>query len=491
MKGQTNYIMINTKTVLIPAVIYARFSSSGQREESITGQIRECQAFADRSGYRIIDIYEDRAKTGTNADRPAFQQMIKDAAHKQFQAVIVWKLDRFSRDKYDAARYKHVLSQYGVKVVSAMEPISSSPEGVIMESLLEGMAQYYSMDLSMKVKRGNRESALEHKTVGMRMLGYRPDATDHFEIDPDTAPIVKRIFTEYVSGRSSKDIIDGLNSDGIRTRTGNAWKKASLAHILKNERYAGTYIFGDYREDNAMPAIISHDTWETAQRIMNAHKKKPAASRTVKYLLTGKIFCGMCGSPMIGESAKSKTGRMYYYYHDTSKGCKMRRMSKDKIEDRVIEFLASLVNDDTFINQLEDAIEQGIVTRTTKDRLASLEDRQDELTAALARAKEEVPVFSRNEVIEVLRHMRGNPSDERYRQKLVDIFLNAVYIFRDDGMLTISVNYQGERGEPMSYDVALDVKSSSLEYRGLPVAAKREHYAVPISDTVCAFAVRL
>ena len=452
--------------------------------------------------------------------------MIKDAAHKQFQAVIVWKLDRFSRDKYDAARYKHVLSQYGVKVVSAMEPISSSPEGVIMESLLEGMAQYYSMDLSMKVKRGNRESALEHKTVGMRMLGYRPDATDHFEIDPDTAPIVKRIFTEYVSGRSSKDIIDGLNSDGIRTRTGNAWKKASLAHILKNERYAGTYIFGDYREDNAMPAIISHDTWETAQRIMNAHKKKPAASRTVKYLLTGKIFCGMCGSPMIGESAKSKTGRMYYYYHDTSKGCKMRRMSKDKIEDRVIEFLASLVNDDTFINQLadlvvqaaqernaknneadsiqaqlqdvqnrinhlEDAIEQGIVTRTTKDRLASLEDRQDELTAALARAKEEVPVFSRNEVIEVLRHMRGNPSDERYRQKLVDIFLNAVYIFRDDGMLTISVNYQGERGEPMSYDVALDVKSSSLEYRGLPVAAKREHYAVPISDTVCAFAVRL
>ncbi|MDD6458490.1 MAG: hypothetical protein PUF68_07010, partial [Lactimicrobium massiliense] len=207
-------------------------------------------------------------------------------------------------------------------------------------------------------------------------------------------------------------------------------------------------------------------------------------------------------SPMIGESAKSKTGRMYYYYHDTGKGCKMRRMSKDKIEDRVIEFLASLVNDDTFINQLadlvvqaaqernaknneadsiqaqlqdvqnrinhlEDAIEQGVVTRTTKDRLASLEDRQDELTAALARAKEEVPVFSRDEVIEVLRHMRGNPSDERYRQKLVDIFLNAVYIFRDDGMLTISVNYQGERGEPMSYDVALDVKSSSLEYRGL------------------------
>lgn len=151
-----NPVMNISAIELVPAVIYARFSSSGQREESIIGQVRDCRSYAERFGYRILRTYEDRAKTGTNDNRPAFQQMIRDSAKHQFQAVIVWKLDRFSRDKYDAARYKHVLSQNGVRVISAMEPISSNPEGVIMESLLEGMAQYYSMDLSMKVKRGNR-----------------------------------------------------------------------------------------------------------------------------------------------------------------------------------------------------------------------------------------------------------------------------------------------------------------------------------------------
>lgn len=500
---------------LVPAVIYARFSSSGQREESIIGQIRDCRSYADRFGYRILRTYEDRAKTGTNDNRPAFQQMIRDSAKHQFQAVIVWKLDRFSRDKYDAARYKHVLSQNGVHVISAMEPISSNPEGVIMESLLEGMAQYYSMDLSMKVKRGNRESAMEHKTVGMRMIGYKPDETDHFQIDPATAPIVKRIFEEYVSGKQIGTIIDGLNTDGIRTLRGKPWSKTSLQHILRNERYTGVYIFGDYREENAMPAIISKDLWNQCQTKIKEHKIAPAASRSVKYLLTGKIFCGLCGSPLIGASARGRLGKKYYYYQDTKRkdpSCPVKRVQKDQIESVVLTFLINKVSDAQFISDLadlvmryqeqksdsselealqaqmsdvkqrlhnlEEAVEHGVFNDSTQERMMELIKRKESLSEAISAAELISPVrFTREQIIAAIEHLRGNPKDPRYADRLIDIFLNAVYVYPDDHKLLISINYQGEQGEPVSYETALSA------YESVCVSHNNAHHIVQNTNT--------
>lgn len=513
---------------LTPAVIYARFSSSGQREESITGQLRDCKAYADRAGFKIVNTYEDRAKTGTNDNRPAFQQMISDSANKQFQAIIVWKLDRFSRDKYDAAMYKHILGKNGVRVISAMEPISPTPEGVIMESMLEGMAQYYSMDLSLKVKRGNRESAMEHKTVGMRMLGYKPDQADHFMIDPDTAPIVKRIFTEYASGKKIKDIIEGLNNDGLRTLRGKEWSRTSLQHILRNERYTGVYIFGGYREEGAMPAIISRDLWNQCQKMMKKHKIAPAASRSTKYLLTGKIFCGLCGSPMIGVSATGKLKKKYYYYQDTKrndKSCRMKRISKDRIEDAVVSFLVEKVNDDKFISEiadlviqyqeqkkedhseeqslktqlddvdkrlhnLEEAVEHGIFNDTTQQRMVDLQKRKEDLEEAIVRAQVTKPAgITRDDVITVMKHMRGNPSDPRYREKMVNIFLNAVYVYPDDNKLVISINFQGTKGEPISYDTALNVYDESVRVSHIVAhhIVHKTNTAILITDSVAAF----
>lgn len=501
--------MNSTRIELTPAVIYARFSSSGQREESITGQIRDCMAFAERSGYKIIKTYEDRAKTGTNDQRPAFQQMIKDSTKHQFQAVIVWKLDRFARDKYDSARYKHQLSQNGVRVISAMEPISSSPEGVIMESLLEGMAQYYSMDLSLKVKRGNRESAMEHKTVGMRMLGYKPDDSDHFVIDQETAPIVNRIFTEYASGKMIKDIVSDLNADGLRTRKGKEWSKTSLQHILRNERYTGTYIFGDYREENAMPAIISRDLWNECQDKIQKHRIAPAASRSVKYLLTGKVFCGMCGSPMIGVSGTGKAGKRYFYYQDTKredKSCRMKRIQKERLENAVVSFLVNQVSDDAFVNEiadrcmdyinhkksvnaealtlksqyddvvkrlknLEDAVEHGIYNDTTQQRMLDLQKRRDDLSDALIKAEMQEPGhITRDQIVSVLQSMRGDPSDEQYQIRMIDMFLNAAYVYPDDQKMVITINFQNEKGEPISYETACELydECSSLAQSGSP-----------------------
>ena len=144
------------------AVIYARFSSYNQTERSIEGQLEDCMSYAERNGYRVVKSYIDRAKSGTDAEkRTDFQKMISDSASGQFDTVLVWKLDRFARNRYDSANYKHKLKKNGVKLVSVNEPVSDDPTGIMLESILEGAAEYYSANLSQNVKRGIRVS-LEH-----------------------------------------------------------------------------------------------------------------------------------------------------------------------------------------------------------------------------------------------------------------------------------------------------------------------------------------
>ena len=155
-------------------VIYARYSSAEQREESVEGQLRECKEFAERHNMTILDSYIDRALSARTDDRPQFQKMIQDSAKKQFDIVLVWKLDRFSRNRFDAATYRAILKRNGVKVVSAKENISEGPEGIILEAMLDGMAEYYSAELSVKVKRGQKENALKCKANGGNVpFGYR------------------------------------------------------------------------------------------------------------------------------------------------------------------------------------------------------------------------------------------------------------------------------------------------------------------------------
>ena len=178
------------------AVIYARYSSDSQREESIEGQIRECTEYAERSGITILRSYIDRALSARTADRPEFQRMIRDSETGLFDTVLVWKLDRFSRDRYDSAHYKHILKKNGVKVISAKENISDGPEGIILESMLEGYAEYYSAELSQKIQRGQMENAMKCKNNGGNTpLGYYVDKTTHaLAIDSLTAPVISEIF---------------------------------------------------------------------------------------------------------------------------------------------------------------------------------------------------------------------------------------------------------------------------------------------------------
>jgi len=200
------------------AVIYARYSSDSQREESIEGQLRECTAFAEKNGITVLRHYIDRAFSARTDNRPEFQNMIKDSGKKLFDMIIVWKLDRFARNRYDSARYKAALKKNGVKVVSATEIISEGAEGIILESVLEGYAEYFSADLSEKVVRGMTENALKCVFNGGTIpMGYIIDQEQHFQPDPLTAPMVLEAFKRYDEGATMKAVRDWLNLHGMKT----------------------------------------------------------------------------------------------------------------------------------------------------------------------------------------------------------------------------------------------------------------------------------
>ena len=298
------------------AVIYARYSSDNQREESIEGQIRECTAFAEKNGITILRHYIDRACSAKTGNRPAFQEMVKDSGKKLFDMIIVWKLDRFARNRYDSARYKAQLKKNGVKVVSATEVISEGAEGIILESVLEGYAEYYSADLSEKVIRGRTDNALKCMYNGGTLpIGFVIDEEQHFQIDPLTAPFVLEVFKRYDEGATMKELRDWLNENGIRNKLGKPLNYNSIQHMLKNRRYIGEYQYRDVLIPDGIPAIVPKELFDRVQEKIEKNKKAPARHKAEDdYLLTTKLFCGYCGAYLCGESGKSRNGTIHHYY---------------------------------------------------------------------------------------------------------------------------------------------------------------------------------
>ncbi len=414
------------------AIIYARYSSDSQREESIEGQLRECCEYADRHGLTIVGKYIDRALSAKTDNRPEFQRMLHDSSKRQFEVVLVWKLDRFSRNRTDSAMNKVILKKNGVRVVSAKENIADGPEGIILESMLEGMAEYYSAELAEKVKRGMTENALKGKYNGGQLAyGYRIDADGYYQIDPNTAPVVLEIFTRYANGENGTEIIENLNNRGLRRgKDGALFKKSSLHLMLKNRKYVGEFSNMGINMDSAVPAIVPKDIFDRVKKRMERNKKAPAAAKgAVDFLLTTKLFCGDCGAFMAGESGRGRNGIHYYYKCGNAKrrknGCRKKAVKKDWIERLVVEKTKQLVLNDTAINQIADAlveyqkrentmlpmlrnqlkdvekrianmlnaIEQGIVNDLTKQRLDELSERKADLEISIA-ANREYPAYA-------------------------------------------------------------------------------------------------
>lgn len=248
------------------AVIYARYSSDTQREESIEGQLRECMEYAERNGITVLRSYIDRAMSARTADRPEFQNMIKDSESKLFDIVLIWKLDRFSRDRYDSAHYKRILKKNGVKVISVKENNSDGPEGIILDSMLEGYAEYYSAELSEKTHRGQRENALKGKNNGGGIpLGYLLGDEQKLVLDPVTAPLVQEVFQRYANGEIIRTIVEDFNRRGLKTKSGKPFSPNSFNRILKNRKYIGEYQYQDVIIPGGVPAILSDDLFYQVQ----------------------------------------------------------------------------------------------------------------------------------------------------------------------------------------------------------------------------------
>ena len=477
------------------AVIYARYSSDSQREESIEGQIRECTAYAKKNGITIVKHYIDRAISAKTDNRPQFQQMIKDSDKKLFDIVLVWKLDRFARNRYDSARYKTQLKKNGVKLVSATEIISEGPEGIILESVLEGYAEYYSADLAEKVVRGQTENILKGRCNGGRgTFGYTLDSERKFHIDPLASPFVLESFRKYRNGLTMKEIRDWLNENGIKNPVGGAFTYNSVEHMLKNRRYIGELKFRDVVVPDAIPPIVPLELFDDVQEKIAKNKKAPARRKAEDdYLLTTKLHCGYCGALMFGESGTSRTGEVHRYYKCATakkkKGCKKKTVRKQWLEDLVVNQTMQLVRNDAamesiiakvmelqnkentniplYEKQLRDAesgiqnmlnaIQAGILTSSTKERLEQLEETKRELEARIAEEKLAKPKVTEEFIrFWLLRFRKLDMSLKDQRQELVDTFINSIYLYDDKVLITF--NYK-EGTQTITFEEAAQAAS--------------------------------
>jgi len=346
------------------AFAYARFSSDQQREESIDAQLRAIREYADKNKIEIVREYTDEAKSATSDKRPAFQRMFEDLPLFRPDCVIVHKLDRFSRDRYDSAYYRRIIKKNGGKLISVLEPLDDSPESVILESVLEGMAEYYSKNLARETLKGLKETAYQCKhTGGTPPLGYDVDSDSRYVINPFEADTVRKIFSLYAAGKSYDQILGAIKDR--RTKFGKPFGKNSLNSILRNEKYTGTYIFGLQKRSNhnshkkepnairipeGMPRIISDEMWIAAQARLNDSKRKAVNKAKRTYLLSGEIICPKCGAIMAGATTVNPRGYEHSYYGCTTKqrtkGCDQKNIPAEKIESAVLELVEEKLRPD-------------------------------------------------------------------------------------------------------------------------------------------------
>ena len=497
--------------------LYMRYSSDRQTEQSIEGQLRELLTFCHRNRYRVAAIYVDRAISAHASmdKRPAFQQMLSDSTRAQWKTVLVYKLDRFARNREDAAIARMRLRKAGCNVESAKEGISKNPEGVILEALLEGMAEYYSLELSQKVRRGMNETARKGQNTGGPVpLGYKV-VDKHLQIDPLTAPLVEEAFHRYADGETVAAICEDFNARGYRTNRGTKFNKSSFKNVFRNEKYIGVYTFDEIRSENTVPRIIPDELWRSVQSRLKVNEQAPARGKAkVPYLLAGKIFCGHCGSPMVGECGRGKGGRTYNYYscaaRKKSHDCDKKPVPKDWIEDivaqdalevlsdEIIDYVATVAarqsDDELRENTRIPAIEQQLKdiegklrnlmkalesTSSAPDvivtRIAELESQKKCLTAELAEESRSVIHLTKEMVVYFLQSVREKVIPlETQKSMLLSLLVNSVTVYDDTpGYLTLKTAYNLSKIPTKTYKIPTsgEYKCSDIKQIGSPLDA--------------------
>lgn len=468
-----------------PGVLYGRYSSHNQKDISIEQQFEKCYELAAEYGIRIIDTYADRAVSGRTDKRVDFQRMMADAAKGKFRYVLAWKSNRIGRNMLEALVNEARFQELGVRVLYVEEDFDDTAAGRFAARSMMNVNQFYSENMAEDIKRGLYDNAANCMvTNGHLPYGYKADETLHYAIDEPRAAVIREIFTRVSCGEAFVDIMSSLNARGITTSYGRPWGRSSFQKILSNERYRGIYIYGDVRIEGGIPRIVSDELYFKVQEAITT-KKNPQGRHRVNgdYLLTGKLFCGHCKSPMTGISGTGRAGKLHFYYvcqkRRTEKTCHKKNVRRDVIElkiakairdyalkDDIIEWIADSCVEDhdrrvseshlsVFEDQLAEvnrsiknvmsAIEKGIITETTKGRLMELEAERTAIEGKICAAKAAIVPTNRERLVEWLRSLReGDVHDKKYQAGLFDTFLVAAYLY-DDNRVKIVFSFAGDK----------------------------------------------
>ena len=500
------------------AVVYARYSCDRQNEQSIDGQLRVCQEYANKNDIFIIDTYIDKAMSGTNDDREAFQKMLKDSDNQNWDYVLVYKLDRFSRNKYEMAIHRKHLKDNNIKLISVMENIPDGPEGILLESLLEGMNQYYSEELSQKTKRGMNETRLKGNFIGGYVnFGYYRDGAK-LKVNPDEAEILVKIFTDYVNGKKVSEIARELNEQGIKNK-GNMFLSTTIHHFLRQEKYTGIYKVNGQVYDKIYPPIIDKDIYELARQKIEKQKHGNRKKDHAIFLLRNKVFCGYCGRKLYAFSTKFASGSSLRYYkchntneHQTIK-CSSKAINKEFLEeivnqavlkvfttpnnltlfvDKIYEIHKKRVNEDSSINLLNQqlattiksisnimkAIEDGIYTETTKSRLEELEKQKRELEKDIAiQNSKEKGNLTKDDIAKYFKY-----SLKQSTENMINLLIKKVLVY--DNKIEISFNYTKSKsveGEEASIKLFNKTFTKTRKFKGNTTKTIEKTYDVYIN----------
>ena len=483
------------------AVIYARFSCSKQREASIDDQLRVCTEYCDSQHIEVVGSYTDYAMSGRTDERPQFQRMIANAGESDY--VVVYMMDRFSRDPYDAPIYKSMLAKKGVTVLSAMERIDQTPDGIIMEKLLEGLAARESMVTSQRTRRGMEGNAQKCLYNGDRVFGYSVDESRHYVVDERQAAYVREAFQRRLRRESCTSIARDFALRGVKTYTGRPCSPSMVVNMLKNEKYAGVYTWGDVRVEGGMPAIVDRETFDAVQGVRGRKQRK--SERFEDYALSGKSICASCGHNMVGASAHGRSGKRYNYYI-CGQRCGMRSFRQDVVEPLIVGAIRDLLMTDEAarIAQIvqkswsgtdgalarENALERlseahrGIsnIVRSVEEGMpyAAVRERMEQLQEMERKAQEDYALHEHDaefDVADFVDFLRfGATLDDAH---VLSAFVSQVVM--SESAIHVVLNYDIEANTPKALDLEVFAESSN----GSPQVPKLEPYIRVIGSAVC------
>lgn len=513
------------------AIAYYRFSSHSQNEASIDQQRDQAQAFAKAHGYNIVKEYKDAAISGTTSDRPQYQLMLSEVGKIRPAVIILWKTDRLGRDRFELADAKRRIRDAGCRICLVAEPTpDDSPESVLMETMMEGMAEFYSRQLSVNIRRGMTYNAEHALYNGHKVWGYGVDDEKHYVVDDSVAPFVLDMFTRYADGETMQSICDDFNAKRLRTTRGAPFSVKTMDKMLKNRAYIGEYHHSGITVEGGMPQIVDEELFDRAQRKLAENKRNGSRRRASaleqgapRYWLTGKLYCGACGGTMQGVSGTSMTGVKHYYYYckeQREKKCTKKPVRKEWMEDAVTGVLKGLLDDSEnlasiavdaaayyednyksteYLSSLEQqrkdiekglanfvkAIEAGIFNEATQRRMAELEQQRNALTEAIEAENVRQTLFEDEHSIKAYfdRFLHVDFDNAEVRDSVLEYFVDKICL-HEDRLVVTSWYSEDNREVPMEVlnEETEDpfVKGEAVKFDCFPLGSTIKNHTVHI-----------